>query len=287
MTDAAPAPIVEDGVAAERLKARQLKPGMANPRQRPSAWRFQYQVIKALVLRDLVSRYSEYRLGFFLSLMMPLVTIGVIMVAFGIRGRMVPSDFSLPVFLITGFPLWLAFQYTYMRVLGAASKSDPLLMFPQITQLDVIISAIIIEVAINTAVYAVLILGATVIIRSPPADLPGVMLLYWSCNWLGATLGLILCSVARIFPLVINILNTTLRFLMWVSGVVFMVDKLPQWSWPYLALNPILHAVEGTRQLWSGTYQSPIFSPGYLIASGCVLTIVGLLLERGSRRFMH
>jgi capsular polysaccharide transport system permease protein len=239
------------------------------------------------VLRDLVARYAEYRLGFLLSIIMPLITIGVIMLAFGMRSRAVPADFSMPVFLATGFPLWLAFIGTYGRVVSAASKNDALMMFPQITQLDVIIASVILEFAINTGVFTVLIVLVSVFARSVPRDPAGVMLLFWSCTWLGAVFGLIMCSIGRLFPLVINILNTFLRFGMWVSGVVFMVDKMPVWSWKYLAWNPILHAVEGTRQQWSQTYQSPIFSPGFLLGFGCVLTIVGMLMERASRRFVH
>ncbi len=64
-----------------------------------------------------------------------------------------------------------------------------------------------------------------------------------------------------------------------------MIDRLPSWSWPYLKWNPILHAVEGARQLWTG-YQSPIFSAGYILAIGFILTTTGFVLERLTRRYV-
>ncbi len=289
MTEAAPAQGPKTPLAAEPAGESTLPPELRplGPPDKPNAFTFQYRVLKALVLRDLVSRYGEYRLGFLLSLIMPLFTVGIVMLAFGLRGRVTPPDFPLPVFLVTGYPLWMAFQLTYSRVVGAASRSDPLLMFPQITQLDLIASTIITELAINTGVYSVMMLLVSVVFRSPPSDPAGVMLLYWSCNWMGATFGLIMCGVGRLFPLAITVFAAFMRFGMWVSGVVFMVDKLPPWSWTYLQWNPILHAVEGTRQLWQSAYVSPIFNPGFILAACCVLTIAGLVIERASRRFIR
>ncbi len=77
-----------------------------------------------------------------------------------------------------------------------------------------------------------------------------------------------------------------MRFGMWFSGVVFMVNRLPSWTWPYLRWNPILHCVEGARQLWEPSYKSTFFDPGYVIICIFVLTTAGFVLERISRRLV-
>ena len=189
--------------------------------------------------------------------------------------------------MVTGYPLWQAFQGMYQRVMGAASRSDPLLMFPQITQLDLIFSLIILEVATNTVVYVCMIIGVLVVFQEPiPDDPVGVLLIYWACHWIGAGLGLVLCGVNRLVPSVVLVFNAFMRFGMWVSGVVFAVNRLPVWTWPYLKWNPILHCTEGARHLWKSTFEAPIFDPVYIISVGCILTTVGLIVERASRRFV-
>ncbi len=254
---------------------------------RISPYRFQYRVLKALVLRDLTTRNAQSRLGFAVSVALPIVTLIAMMLMFKLRGRMVPADFSLYVFVATGYPLWQCFLGMYNRVLNSASRSDPLLMFPQITQLDLIVSGVIVEFALNTMVFLILCTGVVVFTGAAmPADPAGVMLCYWSCGWIGLALGMVMCSVQRIAPLVVTFTNTFLRFGMWVSGVVFMVNRLPSWSWPYLKWNPILHAVEGARTLWNPTYHSAIFDPIMIFGIGFVMTICGMVLERGSRRLV-
>ena len=214
------------------------------------------------------------------------MTFTVMIIAFQLRGKVVASEFPFGVFIMTGYPLWMNFQGVYSRVMSVATRADPLLMFPQITQLDLIISAIILEVAINTVVYVFLVIGVIILMSSPlPQDPVGLMLVYWSCAWVGSSFGLILAAASRLFPLLPNLVNPFMRFGLWISGIVFMIDRMPSWTWPYLKWNPILHAVEGARQLWTG-YQSPIFSPVYILSIGFVLTTTGFVLERLTRRYV-
>ncbi len=253
---------------------------------RPGPFTFQYRVLKALILRDLASRYAHSRLGPVLSVLLPVLSLAVLMMAFGLKGKTTSANFPLGVFIMTGYPLWTNFQGIYQRVIGAANKSDPLLMFPQITQLDLIVSTIILEAAINTVVFVVMVVGVIVVMRAPfPEDPIGVMLVFWSCAWIGSSFGLILSSVGRLFPLALTVISPFMRFGMWFSGVLFMVDRLPAWSWPYLKWNPILHAIEGARQLWTG-YPSPMFDPGYILSIGFIMTTAGFVLERITRRYV-
>lgn len=255
--------------------------------RRPSSLMFQYRVIKALVLRDMGARHGDKRLGYLVGILMPIISLSAMIVIFGIRGKMIPTDFSLGVFVVTGYPLWQGFQGMYSRVMSVSSRADPLLMFPQITQLDLILSCIILEAATNTVIFILLCFGVMIVFSSgPPADPVGVLLCYWGCMWLGAALGMVLCAVQRVAPMIVQLLNTFLRFGMWVSGVVFAINRLPSFLWPYLQWNPILHLVEGCRALWNPAFQAPIFDPVYVIEIGFVLTTLGFALERMSRRLV-
>lgn len=247
----------------------------------------QYRVLKALILRDMASKYGDNRLGYLMGLLLPIISISAMIVMFGMRGKMVPADFSLGVFVVTGYPLWQAFQGMYTKAMNSAARSDPLLMFPQITQLDLILAAIILDFATNTVVFMLLCLGVMIVFSSgPPADPLGVLFCYWGCMWIGAAFGMILCALQRVAPMAVTFLNTFMRFGMWISGVVFAINRLPSFLWPYLQWNPILHLVEGSRSLWNRAFQAPIFDPIYVIEIGFVLTTLGFVLERISRRLV-
>src|SRR4051812_18059122 len=109
----------------------------------PNPWVLQYRILKAIVLRDMTAKYSQSRAGYIVGIVLPLATFGFLYLTFNLRGRVAPPDFPMPVFLVTGYPIWMAFMQTYTAIAGTASRSDPLLAFPQITQLDLIFAAFI------------------------------------------------------------------------------------------------------------------------------------------------
>jgi capsular polysaccharide transport system permease protein len=253
--------------------------------RRPNYLRFQIQVLRALILRDLVSRDSS-RLGFVLQIIMSLAVFGTIIVIWGVRGKVIASELPFFVFLITGFPPWQAFMSTYTKLLSKTHTSEALLFFPQITKLDLIIANTVVNLFLDTVVFIILMVIACVVYMQLPDNLPGVMILYWSCVWLGAALGLCMSPLQRLMPTVVAFLNMPLRLGMWLSGAIFSVNRLPAYLQPYLKWNPMLHAIEGIRHNWSTDYDVPIYSPVYIVGCGLVLTLFGLALERGTRRFV-
>ena len=282
MTDISATPEVEDAAVPPPKAIETAGYAKATPLI------FQYRVVKALVLREMAARHGEYRIGYLLAILTPVVTLGILIAAFGLRGKVIPSGFPLGVFVITGYPLWQGFQGMYSKVMNAASRSDPLLMFPQITQLDLILSTIILEVATNTVVFVILCIAVCFVFHAAgPEDPLGVMFCLWGCMWLGSAVGMILCGLNRAVPLLVQFLNTFMRFGMWISGVLYAVNRLPSFLWPYLKWNPILHLIEGCRTLWNPSFVAPIFSPTYVISIGFILTTLGFVIERLSRRLVN
>ncbi len=275
MTEIVASPQAEDGAAAQPAEVE----------QRTSPMVFQYRVLKAIVLRQIAHTSGESRLGLLASIVMPVVTIAAITIFFGLRGKTIPTNMPLGVFVVTGYPLWIGFQNLYTKVLGASTRTDPLLMFPQITQLDLIIANVILEFATNTVVFFILCVGVTILFHTPLPDDPlNVLFCFWGCTWIGAALGMILCGLQRVAPLAMQFINMFLRMGMWFSGVIYTINRLPTWLWPYLQWNPILHLIEGCRTSWSSSFDAPIYDPAYVITVGFVMTTLGFVVERLTRR---
>ena len=281
MTEIIANPPAEDGASTPVVRIENAGYATATPMV------FQYRVLKAIILRDMSQKYGQYRIGYLMGLLVPIMGITAMMVMFGFRGKVIPSNMPLGVFVVTGYPLWQAFQNMYAKVTNAAGSKDPLLMFPQVTQLDLIISTIILEFATGTVIFFLMCLGVIIAFNTDgPTDPLGVLFCYWGCMWMGAALGMILCALQRTVPVALQFINTFLRFGMWVSGVVFAINRLPSFLWPYLQWNPILHLIEGCRSLWTPNFVAPIFSPVYVITIGFVLTTLGFVSERLTRRLV-
>ena len=281
MTEIIANPPAEDGASTPVVRIENAGYATATPMV------FQYRVLKAIILRDMSQKYGQYRIGYLMGLLVPIMGITAMMVMFGFRGKVIPSNMPLGVFVVTGYPLWQAFQNMYAKVTNAAGSKDPLLMFPQVTQLDLIISTIILEFATGTVIFFLMCLGVIIAFNTDgPTDPLGVLFCYWGCMWMGAALGMILCALQRTVPVALQFINTFLRFGMWVSGVVYAINRLPSWLWPYLQWNPILHLIEGCRSLWTPNFVAPIFSPVYVITIGFVLTTLGFVSERLTRRLV-
>jgi capsular polysaccharide transport system permease protein len=264
------------GVAAGRLGGRGTSP-----------FKFQYRVLKALVLRDIAARHGDTRLGPLLSVIGPLIGIGLMLWVFNLRGKVAPDSLNFGVFMATGYPMWMAFRNMYATVMNAASRADPLLMFPQITQLDLILAKIIHVVALETIVFFVVCIGVIIFFQAKaPADPLGVMFCFWGCSWIGAALGMVLCALQRAAPFAVVVINGFMRLGVWVSGVIFTINRLPSFLWPYVKWNPLLHLIEGARTLWEPNFSAPIFNPGYVMICAAVLTTIGFVFERASRRLV-
>lgn len=252
----------------------------------PHVWKFQARIIKALVLRDLGSRYGKARLGLLWFVIYPVIGILGLLLIFTVRGRMAPPNLPLMVFLITGFPFWIAFQGMWGDMARSSGGGSSLLMFPQITLLDLLIARVVIEFAAQTASMFIIVVGLMIFGGlEMPADPLGVLLIYWACLWLGMGIGLVAGSIRRLWPTFDDLTSPIRRLGGFASGVLHVAALMPSWLLPYFSWNPMLRCIDMTRQLWHPTYQSPVFSPTYIVIWGVGLMAAGMLLERGTRRF--
>ncbi len=64
-----------------------------------------------------------------------------------------------------------------------------------------------------------------------------------------------------------------------MSGVYFVVDRLPPEIRYYLSFNPLIHAVTWFRLAFFPTFPSHTFSLNYFLTCTAVLLVVGFATE--------
>jgi capsular polysaccharide transport system permease protein len=258
---------------------------MTDVRVRPTPWKFQLQVLRALVLRDINSRFGNKRMGYIWALINPVLGVIALLVVFTVRQRGGPGALPMLVFIITGFPMFFGFSAMWNGI--NTNRTDGILMFPQVTMMDLTISKLILEFLTNSVVYLIIAIGFILILGLQlPADPINVLMCYWGCMWIGAGLGISNSAVRRVIPMIDVVLGPIRRLGIFISGVIFTATELPAYILPYFSWNPVFRCIEMARQSWYPNYLSPIYDPGYVVVVGIGLFGFGIITERFTRRYI-
>ena len=246
----------------------------------------QLQVVHALVLRETRTRFGAQQLGYLWAILEPLMWVGTFWAAYIIAHRRVPHGLEPVPFLVTGIITFELVIKIANRVGEAVNGNKTLLFYPQVQPIDLVWARAALEAATLTAVF-IIIMGMFAMVeqRLPVVDdLLTTMLGIFLASLLGTSLGLVLCMLGVLSTLVERLRGPVMRPLFWTSGIFYTVDDLPGTAREWLALNPVLHAVELVRDGWFVEYRSPIASPLYIVAFILAFMSIGLLLERIVRR---
>lgn len=247
------------------------------------AVRVQGRVLNALILREMMSRFGRTRLGYLWALVNPVLLIATLYVVFTTVQR---AHFGLPLlmFLVSGYMTWQLFQGTVSRCQEAVRGNIGLLMYPQVTALDVIFARAVLEILTYTVVLAILTVVA-VLIEGPswPARPLEALFAFWMSGLYGFFVGMIAASVTAHFRAADNLIGAVLRLGFFLSGVLFTGAVLPSWSLPWVAWNPLFQVIELVREGWFAGYVSPAADPWYVAKWLILLAAVGLVSERMSR----
>lgn len=247
-----------------------------------SPLRIQRDVIYALLLRELSSRFGKSRGGFLWVLIEPMAHLVVPAILIGfIRQRLVPGV-EYPVFLVYGFLPFLLFKAICLQIVDGVNAATGLLSYRQVLLMDVFIAKAMAFVVIQAIVFTIVITGLGMfgyeVMPPRPVELAGVLAL---CVMLAFGLGLILAAIASLIPDARPIIHVMFMPLYLVSGILFPVTRFPdEWVW-WMAINPVLHLVELSRIMAIEGYEPMKYlSLLYPVTLAVTTTMIGLMLYR-------
>lgn len=264
------------------MSAKSAKTVLQN--SRPSAWTTQRRVVFALFTRELKSRFSHFRMGYFWALAEPVALVGLMSMARLAFGRGDISGISYPLFFASGIIPYLYFVGGVNSSLNAVESSNALLNYRHVKPADPVIARLLLNFLISTFAGIILIggmayLGLTFRWNSTLSLLATVACL------LGLTLGLSLISsiVGAVFRESQKIIPIVIRPLFFVSGIFFSAESLPPDIREWLLINPLFHVSELVRASIFLDYQSQHGSLSYLSICTLVTLTIGLSVYRSNR----
>lgn len=245
----------------------------------------QIQIVRALVLREMKTRFGRHKLGYLWALFEPITWVIFFAGMSVLVGRTAPGGMPIIPFLSAGILPFLFFRSTSSSTTSAIAGNRGLLVFPDIRPLDLVAARVALEFSTNLVVFFLIVCGVGLwqgafMMASPMLILQGLLL----GTGLGAGLGLTLCGLTTFSASVQPLSSAVLRPMLWISGIFFSINELPLQARHLLLWNPVLHVVETVRMGWIPGYHAHGVNAVYPTFCILVLLFFGLTLERVARR---
>lgn len=245
----------------------------------------QLQVVHALILREIKTRFGTHRLGYLWALLEPTLWIATFGGVYWALGRLAPPSMDVVPFLATGIVPFLLFRETAGRNVSAIDANRGLLFYPRIRPLDLAISRTLLEFATYVLTFALLMgIYCLVVGRVELENVLEILLGFGLASGLGAGLGMAFAGLAVFANFFERLIGPLIRPLFWMSAVFYPVNAMPQGARKLLLYNPVLHAVELVRDGWFAGYHSHYVNAWYPGLWVLGLLFFGLTVERAARR---
>ncbi|MCL1126836.1 ABC transporter permease [Shewanella surugensis] len=248
-----------------------------------------FDVIFALMMRELKTRFGNNRLGYFWAIAEPIAQVMIMGIVFSIIGRNSVSNIPIALFLFTGMLPFKLFGNLLTQLSAAVDANKGLLSYRQVTAIDPVITRIIIELVTFLLVYVLIFsVMAWLGFNAWPDNVLGLLSASTLLIIFTVGLGLILCTAISYWKDASKFTAMITRPLFFISGIFFCAVMIPPQYWHLLDWNPIFHAIELSRDSFFKAYESPVGSWFYLSFCALVSFSSGLALFHLSRqRFIN
>jgi len=242
-------------------------------------------VMAAVILRDMRTRFFNHGLGFIVVPLWPLVHMGVLILMHTASGGKPPYGESTAVFYATGLVPTLTFMYVSRFMGYSLVMNKAMLAFPEVQVFDVMMGRAFLEIIAACIMLFLIVAILWALGENPfPFDLERAVCCYLATILLAVGCGALIGVASMFMPVIVTAYALIIILLYISSGTMFVASNLPDPLAHALAYNPLLVCVEWMRTAFYETYSDKLVSPEYVLAWGVGTLFAGLLVERVFRR---
>lgn len=247
-----------------------------------TSFQVQRDVVYALLLREIASRFGKSRVGFLWVLMEPVAHLVFPIAIFGFMFERTLPGVEYPVFLTYGFLPFLLFKTICLQTMDGTRANRGLLSYRQVLLMDVFVAKALAHCAVSACVFAVVLGGLALlgfdVLPRLPIELLGVLALTVA---LAFGLGMLFAALGSVSPDLKSTARLVFIPLYFLSGILFPVSRFPDEWLQWLALNPALHLVEWSRHAAIADYSlMPQLGVAYPLGLTLASVFMGLALYR-------
>lgn len=237
------------------------------------------KIIKALVLREILTRYGRDNIGFLWLIVEPILFTGGIAVAWSFSTGLHGHRFGVLEFAVTGYSSILLWRNCANRAVNGVQPNFDLLYHRRVKVLDVLLARCLLEVSSATLSFS--FISATLIFADAmpaPFDILKVFVAWLLLIWVAISIALIVAAVSEMSDLVERVWHVATYLFFPLSGAVFMVDWLSPAMRNIVLWIPMVHGLEMLRGGYFGPAIRAHYDVWYLIKFCGIGTFLGLML---------
>lgn len=242
------------------------------------------RILRALMLRNLQVRYGGNPLGLPLEVLRPIAVVLAHWALFALLHKPMPGEIPIPIFVLAGFSVWFAFNYSATGAANGARFPAGATLLPGVTAMHLRLARAAWPLLVNlvfciAAVLPLRLLGITL----PLPALPQTGLIFAIAGTLGVGFGLLAERLGAISPFARPIEKLITWALFVTAGLYFVVYRTLPALAAVLLWNPLLHLVEYERQAFDPGYPLALVNLGYPTVLAALLLLLGLAACRSIR----
>lgn len=247
------------------------------------------RVIGALMLREMSTTYGRSPGGYIWAVIEPVGMISIMALAFSMALRAPSLGTSFLLFYTAGYLPLRFFQLVSQSVGTAVKFNQALMTYPRVTIFDTIAARAFLAILTQIMVTAVIIAGVFALedVREH-IDYGPILKAYGACLVLAFGIGTFNCYMLIRFAIWKSLWGILTRPLLFISGVFYTYEDLPQVAQDILWYNPLIHVSGGVRSGIYSTYDPQYISLLYVCMVGIIpMTFGALLLWRYGRDMLN
>jgi capsular polysaccharide transport system permease protein len=242
------------------------------------ALRVQGNVIGALILRELHTRFGRENIGYLWLFAEPMLLAAAVALLHSSHRLPIAGGIRPIPFAIAGYGLFIMFRSVVSRAETVLEANRPLLHHLPVTLTDIQLARVALEVVSTCAVLVLLLGGAWALgFADPPARIELVMAAVALMAWFSFGLGMIVTMLSHEFPIAGRLIHPLLYLSMPLSGAFFALSWLPHGVREPLTWIPLVHIFELLKEGQFAAFQSPYIDLTYVVGWCAALTLIGLV----------
>lgn len=250
-------------------------------------WHIQVRVIKALLIRELYTRFGRDNIGFLWMMVEPALFPALVAVMWSFLKGPEEHGISVIAYVITGYVPLTLFRHAVSRCAGLFSANGSLMYHRQIKLLDFIFVRFLIEM-IGTMMAFIFIAVVLMYLELFPLPAnPGILIAGWALYSLFTfSLCLVLAPLSEVSEVLEKFLPVTTYVVIPFSGTFNQVSWLGAEQRAYVMWSPFVNAMEMIRYGVFGYNVEPYYNVWVPLGASLVCMVLGLALCRRVRRIL-
>jgi capsular polysaccharide transport system permease protein len=236
-------------------------------------------IIWALILRELATRYGRDNIGFIWLFGEPLLFFGFVLTMWSIIKPPYEHGIRLAPFLMTGYIPILMMRHMIGHTLMCVRANAGLLYHRRITIQHLFFSRLALEfIGVTLAFFVVFVVLAVYGVVPIPENVGLVYAGWFLLGWVTFGISLIIGALSELVEMMEKLVSALTYILVPISGMFFMAAWIPDQYRPVALLVPFLNCIEMIRGGFFGDFVTTYYSVAYVVAWGACTTFLGLIL---------